>query len=487
MQWKILSAIAEKTQNGVIVTDAQGSIIWVNKSFESSTGYRLSEVLGRKPKDFLQGDVTDRAKINRMAESLARHEEIDIVVENVNKAGELFYNRLEITPIFDENHVLTNFFALQKDVTEDFLRNESNLNEKIFVNEILNNIPADIAVFNSAHQYIYVNEHAIRNPDIRSWIIGKTDFDYVEYRRLDPVLANNRRFYYNRAITTRNTVEWIDNHFMNGEKKHILRRFRPIFRDETLQFMIGYGIDVTELKNMELQVQELLVQQEYANQELENYAYVVSHDLQEPLRMIKTFTEILQLEMEGKSDDKVRKYFKYISDGADRMGNLIRDLLELSRIGRVMNPIEVVDCNELLDVLKMYFMDRKDNISLTFETLPSITCYKTLLLQLLQNLVTNSVKYNKSSVPSVSIGYTEEQEFHMFHVTDNGIGIDKKFAEKVFVIFQRLHSREEYSGTGIGLAICKKIVQLHGGRIWFDSVPGEGTTFHFTISKNLKP
>ena len=139
MQWKILSAIAEKTQNGVIVTDAQGSIIWVNKSFESSTGWLLSDVLGKKPKDFLQGEVTDRAKIKRMAEGLAKHEEIDIVVENVNKAGELFYNRLEITPIFDENHALTNFFALQKDVTEDFLRNESNLNEKIFVNEILNN------------------------------------------------------------------------------------------------------------------------------------------------------------------------------------------------------------------------------------------------------------------------------------------------------------------------------------------------------------
>lgn len=222
---------------------------------------------------------------------------------------------------------------------------------------------------------------------------------------------------------------------------------------------------------------------ESKNKELEQFAYVASHDLQEPLRTISGFVELLQNQYRGKLDDNANKLMDYISQASDRMKILIKDLLDYSRIGRE-KEIKQVDCNNLLaEVLAdLGKMIKDSGATVETERLPIIQAYPTELKLLFQNLIANSIKFHKPGLaPTVAIGSEKENGHWKFSVRDNGIGIDRQFAERIFIIFQRLHNRSQYEGSGIGLAHCKKIAELHGGHIWVESEPGEGSRFFFTI------
>ncbi|MEO5890074.1 MAG: two-component regulator propeller domain-containing protein [Ferruginibacter sp.] len=225
---------------------------------------------------------------------------------------------------------------------------------------------------------------------------------------------------------------------------------------------------------------------EIKNKELEQFAYVASHDLQEPLRTTAGFAELLQQQYRGKIDEKADKYLAFISEATSRMKVLIKDLLDFSRIGPKA-PMEKVDCNHLLKYLFKDIMAaiQEAGADIQFTELPVINGYPTEIKLLFQNLVINAIKFRrKDIIPQIRINAQETAEYWEFSVSDNGIGIEKKNCERIFDIFQRLHTRVEYEGSGIGLAHCKKIVELHKGKIWVNSKPGEGTTFHFTILKN---
>ncbi|MEP7142078.1 MAG: ATP-binding protein, partial [Ferruginibacter sp.] len=222
---------------------------------------------------------------------------------------------------------------------------------------------------------------------------------------------------------------------------------------------------------------------ERKNSELEQFAYIASHDLQEPLRTTASFVELLQQQYQGKLDDKADKYFTYILQASDRMKLLIKNLLEFSRIGN-KKGLEEVDCNKiLLDVLADLGMAIKEaGAHISYSELPVINGYPTEIKQLFQNLITNAIKFRKKDTRSqVKISVHKSQGSWEFRFEDNGIGIEEKHNEKIFVIFQRLHTRTEYEGSGIGLSHCKKIVELHNGKIWLKSIPGQGATFHFTL------
>lgn len=224
-----------------------------------------------------------------------------------------------------------------------------------------------------------------------------------------------------------------------------------------------------------------------SNSELERFAYVASHDLQEPLRMVSSFLQLLQKKYKDAIDETGNKYIDFAVNGADRMKRLINDLLQYSRIGKEGAEITAVNMNDVLaDVKELFQSDIADkHAQITVHNLPVIRAEKTGITQLMQNLVGNALKYKSSRDPVVTIAAKEQDDDWLFEVADNGIGIDARFYEKIFVIFQRLHNRDEYSGTGIGLAICKKIVEKHKGKIWVESQPGIGSTFYFTISKHL--
>lgn len=222
-----------------------------------------------------------------------------------------------------------------------------------------------------------------------------------------------------------------------------------------------------------------------SNEELEQFAYIASHDLQEPLRMIASYTQLLDQRYGDRLDDKARKFIDYAVDGALRMQRLINDLLAYSRVSRRSKAMEPVGAGAVLgDALRNLAtaIEESESIILHGE-LPTVRADATQLSQLFQNLVANAIKFRGAAPPQVRITAQDQGEQWRFSVQDNGIGIDEQYADKIFVIFQRLHTRQEYPGTGIGLAICRRIVERHGGRLWFESQPGDGATFHFTLPK----
>lgn len=241
--------------------------------------------------------------------------------------------------------------------------------------------------------------------------------------------------------------------------------------------------DVTEGKQAEAQLNQLNADLLQSNQELEQFAYVASHDLQEPLRMVKSFTELLARRYQGQLDDKADRYMDYITDGAMRMQTLISDLLAYSRAGRFDLALQPTHLEEVVEQVRsdLQTVIQTKDAKIEMDSLPTLHADPTQMRQLMQNLIANAIKYCEADFPIVQIRATSAQDSWTISVQDNGIGIDPQYAERIFVIFQRLHNKDDYSGTGIGLAICKKIVERHGGTIWVDSQAGEGATFSFTM------
>ena len=244
---------------------------------------------------------------------------------------------------------------------------------------------------------------------------------------------------------------------------------------------------ITQLRilndSLQRQTRELAI----SNAELEQFAYVASHDLQEPLRMVTSFLTQLEKKYNTIIDDKGRQYIHFAVDGAKRMRQIILDLLEFSRVGRTEGKAEDVDTNKLVyDVLALFRKKIEEkNARVIFNGLPVIYTHKVPLREVFQNLIGNSLKYHKRGrSPLIFIHCEEHEKYFVFSVKDNGIGIDHEYFDKIFIIFQRLHNKDEYAGTGMGLAITKKILENQGGKIWLESEEGEGSTFYFTIIKH---
>lgn len=237
--------------------------------------------------------------------------------------------------------------------------------------------------------------------------------------------------------------------------------------------------DVTDRKAVEQRLRSTAADLARSNAELEQFAYVASHDLQEPLRMVASYTQLLGRRYRGKLGPDADEFIGFAVDGARRMQDLINDLLDYSRAGSRPLRLERVDTNQLVDDLSHEL--GTDGV-VTRDDLPRVTADPTQLRRVLQNLIANGLKFHQSDTPPhVHVSGMRDGDFDRLRVRDNGIGIEPQYRERIFVLFQRLHTREEYPGTGIGLAICKRIVQRHGGAIEVESEPGQGTTFSFTL------
>lgn len=241
------------------------------------------------------------------------------------------------------------------------------------------------------------------------------------------------------------------------------------------------------LMKQNTEINRLNKQLQFINADLVQFTYVVSHDLKEPLRMVTSFMELLKSRHGYALDEKAKVYINFAVDGGRRMQKMIDDLLELSRIGRENSVKEFTDINAIVKEVK------ENILKLTEETgaeiiikteLPFLSVYRSDIVRLMQNLISNAIKFRKKDIPPVIyVNAKEEKDGWLFSIEDNGIGIEKEKFEKIFEIFTRLHARESYEGSGIGLAVCKKVVQHHGGTIWVESEEGIGSTFYFKLLK----
>lgn len=240
---------------------------------------------------------------------------------------------------------------------------------------------------------------------------------------------------------------------------------------------------IVERKQVEQELAEQTRQLARSNADLQQFAYVASHDLQEPLRMIGSFTQLIAKRYKGNLDSDADEYIFYVVDGVARMKRLINDLLEYSRVGTNAKAIEPIDCQEALKrvLASLQFAIEETGAVVTHGLLPTVSADDTQLGQLFQNLIGNAIKFHGDQPPRISVQADRAEDEWVFSVSDNGIGMDSQYFDRIFVVFQQLHTSDKYSGTGIGLAICKKIVERHGGRIWVESTPGVGTTFYFTL------
>jgi PAS domain S-box-containing protein len=297
----------------------------------------------------------------------------------------------------------------------------------------------------------------------------------------------------NNVFASRNKIDilGLDQNFYgltkSGKKVPIEVRLNYI-EIHNQDMILASVIDITERKEKEAEIKMYVDQLKSKNKELEQFSYITSHDLQEPLRTVLSFIDVIQDDYGEKLDTDMKMYLKYISEASTRMSNLIKSLLDYSRIG-YKGVVQNVDCNEILRSVTadLRYKIEKSQAEIYYDAMPIVDGYNLELRLLFQNLITNAIKFSKKSeIPKINISFEDKITHWQFNIADNGIGIPIEFQNKIFVIFQRLHNREDYDGTGIGLSHCQKIVELHQGEIWVKSEAGIGSTFHFTIPKNLK-
>ncbi|MEX2477363.1 MAG: ATP-binding protein [Gracilimonas sp.] len=260
----------------------------------------------------------------------------------------------------------------------------------------------------------------------------------------------------------------------------------PILFDGLQSTIIQENNLRAEVESQHRQLKESISLLDSKNQELERFAYTISHDLKEPLRMISSFMQLLEKKYGAKLDEKAHQYIHFAVDGAQRMNNSIIELIEYSRVGRLYNEYKPVDINQVIsETIQSLKADvDNSNAKITYPKMPTLNVVPVTFKMLIQNLLTNALKYQPDEqAPVIEIDIQELDSQWQFSIKDNGIGISKEHQEEIFEIFKRLHSREKYQGTGMGLAISKKIVEQHGGKIWVESEVGKGSEFYFTIEK----
>jgi PAS domain S-box-containing protein len=402
---------------------------------------------------------------------------------------------------FDPDGDPQGMYGIAYDVTEKRQAEQQLRNSEDQLAVIYNTV-ADIIFMLSVEdgnrfKFVSVNHAFLKNTGLREEMVAGQYVDNVIPRpSLELVLLK-----YNEAIKSRKTVSWEEKSvYPSGIKTGFVTISPVIDENNKCTMLVGSVHDITDRKRAEEEMgllahrlkglNEDLIKQAKAlaisNAELEQFAYVASHDLQEPLRMVTSYLTQIEKKYGDIIDEKGKKYIYFAVDGARRMRHIILDLLEFSRVGTTDENTENIDLNELVLQIQVLFKqqigDKKAMVIV--DKLPYIFGHEVPIRQVFQNLVGNALKYARADTPGrIHIAANELNDYWQFSITDNGIGIDKEYFDKIFIIFQRLHNKDEFSGTGMGLAIAKKIVENQGGKIWLDSVAGEGSTFYFTLPK----
>ena len=489
---KLLAAIVENSLDAIIGQAPDGTIVSWNNGAERLYGYRAQEMLGRNIAVIAPPDRTDG--IVELLEKLRRGESIPrLETERVAQNGRRIHVSLTASAIRGPSGEIAALSVIERDISDKKLAEDALKESEERFRSIAQLTNEGIIVADSGGRILWWNEAA------RSMFgctegdgIGKPLTLLMPERHREAHKRNLERF---AASEQRPIGRRIELQGLRGDGGEFpLEMSLTSWSTRGATYFGGIVRDVTERKRAEEQVRRLNVGLERrvekrtaelarSNEELKQFAYVASHDLQEPLRMVSSFVQILADRYRGRLDQDADEFIHFAVDGAQRMHELINGLLAYSRLEKGTAPTAPVDCEEALrralDNLELRVQESGADIS--HGPLPTVLVDATSIIQLFQNLVGNAIKFRRDVPPRIRIEVEPRDRECVFSVRDNGIGIDPKQADRIFVIFQRLHSRREYPGTGIGLAICKKIVEQHRGRIWLESQPGRGSVFYFTL------
>ncbi|MEO8403504.1 MAG: PAS domain S-box protein [Chitinophagaceae bacterium] len=469
------------------LTTPDGILTEVNEGILDFAGIEAKDVIGKHCYDAYWWSLTPEIK-QQLKESTikaGKGEFIRYETQIVGKGGKIAEIDFSIKPVRDDSGNIILLISEGRDITEKKLLEQKSSVQEEQIRLFVKHNPASVAMFDDQLRYMVVSDRWYKDYELDGQdIIGKSHYDiFPEINNMPEWKAIHQRCLQG-AVEIRE-----QDPFIRADGTHEWLRWE-IHPWKTNTGKIGgimlFTEVITERIKAKQHLEVLNKQLTESNRELEQFAYVASHDLQEPLRMVSSFLQLLEKKYNTDLDEKAKQYIHFAVDGSERMKTLINDLLKFSRAGTGHYDKKPVDCNDVIqNVIRVYtnnIQEEKATINVYFP-MPVVTGSKTQLEQVFQNLIGNALKYHRSDPLIISIDCVEEETRWIFSVQDNGIGIDPKFFEKVFIIFQRLHAKNEYSGTGIGLAICKKIVERHGGQIWVESRPDKGSTFFFSLPK----
>lgn len=487
----------------IIVWNIASRITRFNPAFENLTGRRAQEVIGHSIEILFPEESVESSMelINRAQKG----ERLEIAEINILHAdGSVRTVLWNSAPVLGaDGETIIEVIAQGQDITD---RKQAETSLRLLSSEleiIIDSIPGFVFYRDLNNRLIRVNKYMCD-----SYLMSKKQLEGTHMNELTTKELAEAYYESDRKVILSGKPELDTEEPWETENGlRWLNTSKVPYIDETGEVLgiIGVSMDVTDRKKAEEELEiyrkhlEELVDErtselakainnlEQSNKELEEFAYVASHDLQEPLRMVSSYTQLLERRYKDKLDQDANDFIEYAVDGANRMQRLINDLLEYSRVSSQGKEFSKVDVSQVLGhaVSNLQNLIAENLAMVTNEELPELCIDETQIARVFQNLIENGIKYKKKTeLPKIHIACKKKKNMYEFSVRDNGIGIDMQYHDRIFIIFQRLHKKDEYPGTGIGLSITKRIIERHGGAIWFDSKKDEGTTFYFTLPES---
>ncbi len=478
--------LLEAAPDAMVVVNAAGEIVLLNLQAEHQFGYRRDELVGQKittviPEGFAERLRTDGTR--SAGEALAQQIGTGIELSALRKDGSAFPIEIMLSPLESEEGILVT--AAIRDIT---VRKAAELNlvqMEARYRGLLEAAPDAMVVVDEAGSIVLVNAQAEKQFGYRrDELLGQKVTSIIPQGFAERLVADAKRSDEDALAQQIGTGIELTALRKNGSEFPIEIMLSPLMNTD--EVLVTAAIrDISARKHAEILLQLKIAELSRSNEELANFADIASHDLQEPLRMVSSYTQLLARRYKGKLDSDADEFIGFAVDGATRMQRLIQDLLVYSRVGTKGKELLDTSSEQALEfaVRNLGGVISDSGALVTHDPLPDVRADDIQLIQLFQNLVANAIKYQKPGVPTVHVSATQATDHTwLFSVQDNGIGIEPQYFDRIFGMFQRLHKREEFSGTGIGLAICKKIVERHGGTMSVDSqVDQEGSTFRFDL------